>query len=341
MPSYRLDNIFRTNLQANYQAGHWEQYERNQDARPYLMYDAINDSRVRPSHLALDGKICRIDDPQLRTHAPPNGYRCRYGLISLTEKQALARSGDGTGLNKSTVLPDGTPAQPDKGWAYSPRDRLQGVEQALAKRQAQYPKGHEGGMLLSALETKLSQYPSMELDALYRRAEQIKPDFDRKIKSIAEAVNGVAITPSLKSKERAEAKINIDLGGDISKIRDIVRASIIVDTSERVNQVYLMLLDNFVLHASRNGYLTPIHSSDGYFDAKLDVNFSGFFAEIQLHTQAMWQAKEAAHDLYEQRQALLRAAVSSVLLPEQKKRIADINKQMREIYRKAAANGRN
>jgi len=151
LPSYRLDNIFRTNLQANYQAGHWEQYQRNQDARPYLMYDAINDSRVRLSHLALDGKIWRIDDPQLRTHAPPNGYRCRCGLISLTAAQARARSGDGTGLNKLTVLPDGTPAQPDKGWAYSPRDRLQGVEQALAKRQTQ-----SSGVLLSALNEKLS-----------------------------------------------------------------------------------------------------------------------------------------------------------------------------------------
>lgn len=31
--------------------------------------------------------------------------------------------------------------------------------------------------------------------------------------------------------------------------------------------------------------------------------------------------------------------LGGVLLPEQKKRIADINKQMRDIYRKAAANG--
>ena len=147
LPKHRLDNIFRTNLQSQYMAGKWEQFERNKANRPYVMYDAINDSRVRQAHLALDGKIWPIDDPQLHTHSPPNGYRCRCSLISLSESQAQARSGAGKGLNKPSVLPDGiTPANPDKGWDYSPRDRLAGVKKAIADRRNQC-----GGLNFSAV----------------------------------------------------------------------------------------------------------------------------------------------------------------------------------------------
>jgi len=158
LPRHRLDNIFRTNIQANYQAGHWEQFERNKDRRPYLMYDAINDSRVRPTHLAMDGIIRPVGDPFWRTHAPPNGYRCRCGLISLTEAQAKARSGGGDGLNK---VIDESAMQPDKGWNYSPRDRLNGVEQALSKRREQ-----SGGVLLSALNQYVNQQATIIQDGL-------------------------------------------------------------------------------------------------------------------------------------------------------------------------------
>ena len=76
LPQHRLDNIWRTNLQGNYMRGKWEQLIDNRDNRPYLQYDAVNDHRVRPSHLAMDGVIRRWDDPFWKTHSPPNGYRC-------------------------------------------------------------------------------------------------------------------------------------------------------------------------------------------------------------------------------------------------------------------------
>lgn len=134
LPAHRLDNIFRTNIQGQYMAGRWEQFERNKQYRPYLMYDAINDARVRDAHLAMDGIIRPVDDPYWATHSPLNGYRCRCGLIALSEAQAQARSGIGKGLNKPV---DETAMQPDPGWDYSPRDRFAGIEQAITKRQDQ------------------------------------------------------------------------------------------------------------------------------------------------------------------------------------------------------------
>ena len=134
LPDHRLDNIWRTNLQGNYMRGKWEQFQRNAEKRPFLMYDAINDSRVRPSHLAMDGTIRRMDDPFWKSHSPPNGYRCRCSLVSLTEAQAQQRSNGNNGINKVPVDKNGLPAMPDKGWHYNPfEDRLQWVDEALAK----------------------------------------------------------------------------------------------------------------------------------------------------------------------------------------------------------------
>ncbi len=151
LPRHRLDNIYRTNLQGSYMAARWDRILLTQATRPYIMYDALNDSRVRPAHLALDGIIRRVDDPFWTTHSPPNGYRCRCSIRSLSEHQARARSGPGKGLNNPALLEDGTPALPDKGWDYNPSDRLAGVNKALVDK-----RGKVNDVLLSAFEKKLS-----------------------------------------------------------------------------------------------------------------------------------------------------------------------------------------
>lgn len=74
LPNYRLENIWRTNLQGNYMRGRWERFTRFAKNRPFLMYDAINDTRVRPSHLAHDGVIRAVHDRFWATHSPPLGY---------------------------------------------------------------------------------------------------------------------------------------------------------------------------------------------------------------------------------------------------------------------------
>jgi len=89
LPKHYLDNVFRTNIQSAYGHGRWQQQQRNKDKRQYLMYSAINDSRLRPAHLALNRIVLPIDHPFWLTHYPPLGFRCRCTVIALTEKQAL------------------------------------------------------------------------------------------------------------------------------------------------------------------------------------------------------------------------------------------------------------
>lgn len=148
LPEHRVENIWRTNLQGNYMRGRWRQFASAADKRPFLMYDAINDTRVRPSHLAHDGVIRGVFDPYWSTHTPPLGYQCRCTLHSLTLEEATKRSGIGRdgkpqGMDKFPVLPDGSPALPDSGWDYNPfEDELKAMSRVLEeiKLKSKYAK---------------------------------------------------------------------------------------------------------------------------------------------------------------------------------------------------------
>ncbi len=86
---FQADNIFRTNTQTAFQVGHYEQMTKPGvlKLRPYWQYDAVNDSHTRPSHLAMDGRVFPADSPVWDTWYPPNGFRCRCTVRSLSKRQ--------------------------------------------------------------------------------------------------------------------------------------------------------------------------------------------------------------------------------------------------------------
>jgi len=82
----RLRIMYDTNLRMATARGRWERFERLADARPYLRYVATLDARTRPEHAAWHGTVLPIGHEFWRTHAPPNGWRCRCTLQSLSER---------------------------------------------------------------------------------------------------------------------------------------------------------------------------------------------------------------------------------------------------------------
>lgn len=87
----RLETIFRTNLQTAYAAGRWKAFQANAADRPYVQYVAVMDSRTRPAHAALNGRVFRLTDPVLEVIAPPNGWGCRCRLRALSEADLTRR----------------------------------------------------------------------------------------------------------------------------------------------------------------------------------------------------------------------------------------------------------
>lgn len=98
----QADLIFRTNIQTAYNVGH---YQRMTDPavmelRPFWQYDAVNDSHTRPSHLEMDGRVFPADSPVWNVWFPPNGFKCRCTVKTLSKRQVEQR-----GLEVETSFP--------------------------------------------------------------------------------------------------------------------------------------------------------------------------------------------------------------------------------------------
>lgn len=138
--TWRLKTIYNTNLQVSYQCGRYRRMTRpsEKNHKPYWQYIAILDSRTRPSHGELHGKIVPADDDGFWSlHYPPNGFNCRCTVRALSEKELPAAGlktvmdADGTMRNVSSTgkIESGKSlsslTKPDEGWDYNPCENWQ------------------------------------------------------------------------------------------------------------------------------------------------------------------------------------------------------------------------
>ncbi len=129
--AWRLDNIFRTNVQTAYSVGRYKQMMDVSKSRPFWQYSAVNDKRTRPTHAAMNGMVFPFDHPFWNTWYPPNGFRCRCGVVTLSQANVKAeklavQTDDPTGKLVEPVDPvtgNKMPARnlmPDPGFAHNP-----------------------------------------------------------------------------------------------------------------------------------------------------------------------------------------------------------------------------
>ena len=113
-PPWRLETIFRTNVQLAYGAGRYKQATHPDvvDDRPVWMFDAILDGRTSEICSSCDHTKRPADDPWWGSHTPPLHFNCRSSFIALTEKQSRLNGG-------ITARPPGI--EPDDGFGLSPK----------------------------------------------------------------------------------------------------------------------------------------------------------------------------------------------------------------------------
>ena len=136
-----IETVYRTNIQRAYNVGRYRQMTMPGvvKARPYWQYDAVNDSRTRPTHRAMDGRVYPADDPVWDTWYPPNGFRCRCRVNTLSERQVKrlgleVRKGP---VNETIEIPGKgpVPLEPDSGFAHNPGRAMWGW---VSEREKQY-----------------------------------------------------------------------------------------------------------------------------------------------------------------------------------------------------------
>lgn len=140
---FHADVIFRTNIQTAYNAGHYKSMTDTtvKKLRPYWKYVTAGDRDVRDEHALMEGRIYAADDPVWTIWYPPNGFRCRCTVVSLSKTQ-VERSGReiSKGLPYEVDYSTGEILYqyPDKGFSNNPaihawKPDLTGMDAGLKK----------------------------------------------------------------------------------------------------------------------------------------------------------------------------------------------------------------
>ena len=178
----RLETIFDVNMRVSYAQGRWEQQQDLKDAFPYLRYEGILDSKIRPQHRRWHGTILPIDHPWWKTHYPPNGWRCRCDAVAVSaddiKRYGWKISGDPedegtmTWVNPTTGEVMDVPVGIDPGWAYNPgdTDRAAQLGIAMLEKLARLPVQLE----IAAIMQTAQLLPDAELSPMGRVPELVR-----------------------------------------------------------------------------------------------------------------------------------------------------------------------
>lgn len=132
--------VFRNATGGALMAGRWQEIKNNADVQPYLMYDSIQDNRVRPEHAALDGTIAPVDDPIWGSIYPPNGHNCRCNVIQIDkqERDELIKTGEGKPMPEKSKGKQRNKLRQkvDKGWNFRTGDNMRAISSQTHLKQA-------------------------------------------------------------------------------------------------------------------------------------------------------------------------------------------------------------
>lgn len=159
--------------------------------------------------------------------------------------------------------------------------------------------------------------PVSDPDELWQKSEEALKDYDAFLTGISEGLGiekmkispddadfskpgGMLFVAPLKGQDRASEKVENKYGGDWSRLVDVVRASIAVDSYDELKSLVGKLKEGGLELAAapedRFHEPTPV----GYSDVMLNVKLSnGTVGELQLHLKPMLEAKAEGHKPYE------------------------------------------
>lgn len=168
-----------------------------------------------------------------------------------------------------------------------------------------------------------------KFDARFKVLIPHKEGFDSIVKDIAKNHNSEPMLAPLKGRKRGVQKALLDYNGRVTRMGDIIRASIVANTIQEVDAIAEEIHQRFTIKKFSNRFSPPLPS--GYSDMLFQVEIEpGIVAELQVHIPEMIRAKEeAGHFVYEKYRVIEDD-------PSKKAEAAVYEAQMLEIYQSAA-----
>ncbi|CCO44510.1 putative Nucleotidyltransferase [Vibrio nigripulchritudo SOn1] len=180
--------------------------------------------------------------------------------------------------------------------------------------------------------------PYSDFDVLYSKAHQAQFELESLCKTTAMLSGTSPYFAGVKSKERAQEKIEKELNGEVSRITDLARATLVADDISSLVASYEMLHQNAKILKVKNRFKSPTPS--GYRDLNVLLELPGtkIVAEVQLHLSDIAEVKSGAeHKIYQNIQMIERTATieSRELSIREQEKIKALRSQAKTLYQRA------
>ncbi|MCL1049375.1 RelA/SpoT domain-containing protein [Shewanella abyssi] len=194
---------------------------------------------------------------------------------------------------------------------------------------------------LAAIESIQYQQPrqtSANLDMLYAAAPAAQQELAELLSSITHQTQTSAILADIKSRDRAQVKLQNKLNNDASQLTDLVRASIVSKDINNLMQAFALVKSDSQIVQVKNRFSDPKDS--GYRDLNLLVKLpeSQMIAEIQLHLADIAEIKSGdEHLVYQQVQQIQNNALQQQrdLSELEATKIVQLRQESHKQYHKA------
>ncbi|CAM9400423.1 unnamed protein product [Ectocarpus sp. 8 AP-2014] len=141
-----------------------------------------------------------------------------------------------------------------------------------------------------------------QLDFYHGGALRAKVQLDKLVRELVNGHQGrTGLYAEVKSLESTRRKATKSYGGDVRRLADMARVSVICDTPEDLELACKDLMESVEPHhvkRVRNGFNSGWKPS-GYRDVKVSTVVSGHLCEIQLHLGSFFKLKDGQHEVYE------------------------------------------
>ncbi|WCE30996.1 RelA/SpoT domain-containing protein [Vibrio sp. SCSIO 43137] len=180
--------------------------------------------------------------------------------------------------------------------------------------------------------------PYSEFESLYLTAVSAQQELETICMSSALISGTQTQFAGVKSRQRAEEKIAADLDGNVSKITDLARATIIAEDVEGLVSAFESISNQTKIVGVKNRFKSPAPS--GYRDLNILVELpeTKIVAEVQLHLAGIEKVKSGPeHDLYEIIQGIERKAQSEnrAMTEWEESKIASLRNESKALYQQA------